>query len=140
DTWDTQWEPHQLSFQGKYVDGTCIDGFDFFYDSETLVRNFRVTKQGMNPLVTSGQYNGNLTKVDRNTLLIQSEHYNYAVSFKLPPKGEITFYQNYTDLIAGHNRLVSPPETGYWSVSDIFDSTLDTNILISYSFADPYLP
>src|SRR5690606_27792688 len=79
DTWDTQWEPHQLSFQGKYVDGTCIDGFDFFYDSETLVRNFRVTKQGMNPLVTSGQYNGNLTKVDRNTLLIQSEHYNYAV-------------------------------------------------------------
>src|SRR5690606_21404250 len=94
--YDTQWEPHQLSFQGDYADGTCIDGFDFFYDNETLVRNFRVTKHGENPIVTSGKYNGRLTKIDRSTLLIQSEHYNYVVSFALPLEGKITFYQDYT--------------------------------------------
>ncbi|GGC13054.1 hypothetical protein GCM10011386_00870 [Parapedobacter defluvii] len=140
DEFHTQWEPHQLSFQGSYADGTSIAGFDFLYDNETLVRSFRVTKPGKSPIVTSGKYNGALVKINRSTLLIQSGHYNYVVSFKLPSAGEITFYRNYTDLVAGQNPLISPPETGYWSVSGIFDSSPDTNILISYSFADPYLP
>jgi len=136
---DTQWEPHQLSFQGHYTDGTSVEGFDFFYDNETVVRNFRVTKQGKNPVVTSGRYDGTLVQIDRNTLLIQSEYYKYVISFRLPSDSEVIFYRNYTDLVAGQNPLVSPPETGYWSMSGIVDSMLHTDAIISYSFAEPYL-
>ena len=139
-TWNTQWEPHKLSFQGKYTDGTCVDGFDFFYENETLVRNFRFTTQDRGSLVTSGKYNGKLTKIDRSTLLIESEHYNYAISFKLPLEGAIHFYHDYTDLISRHNSLASPPETGYWSLSGISTTGPDEYHTVSYSFAGAYVP
>ena len=139
-TFDTQWQPHKLSFQGHYPDGTVLDGYDFLYDTETIVRQFHVDKTDNKPIVCSGKYRGKLLQIDRNTLVVQTDYYNYAISFTLPASGELAFYETYTDLIAGQNQLSVPPEAGYWSISGIFNDSVKTYATIACSFAESDIP
>lgn len=138
DTMDNTWEPHRLAFEGRYLGNVRLRGFDFFYDDETIVRQFSSDKRAA--LVYSGKYEGKLSIVGQRTLVIQGRDIQYAVSFEAPFASPITFYRTYTDLLARKNPLDIPPEVGYWSVQTAGNDPTRKPTLIACSFAELSLP
>jgi hypothetical protein len=79
-SFSTEWLPYSLPFQAQYADNTSLNGYDFFYDENTVVRVVNIQdKKGK--YVISGLFNGN-AQIDRKNevLIIQASNCKYAVS------------------------------------------------------------
>ncbi|MCD7972382.1 MAG: hypothetical protein LUG18_06905 [Candidatus Azobacteroides sp.] len=81
-TFHTRWMPHALPFQVIYNDCAEIDGTDFFYDENTLVRTltFRRNTKGY---FFFGNYHGKAYWQD-SIIRIENNQLQYAIRFSLP--------------------------------------------------------
>jgi hypothetical protein len=79
-SFSTEWLPYSLPFQAQYADNENLNGYDFFYDENTVVRVVNISdKKGK--YVISGLFDGN-AQIDKKNevLIIQSGNCKYAVS------------------------------------------------------------
>jgi len=57
----TTWAPHELTFGADYNSGLQLEGSDFFYDENTVVRTIKANQNGTsNSISLFGQYKGDI--------------------------------------------------------------------------------
>lgn len=64
----TEWTPHALLFSAEYANGSQMEGYDFFYDDHTIVRNLKLDKK--EHYLLSGSIKGEVRLDDRENVLI----------------------------------------------------------------------
>ena len=74
-TYQTQWMPHALPFSATYPQNVYVEGTDFFYDENTLVRSVRFRSNTR--IVLAGSIPG---KVDYHKSYLTIEHPDFTIS------------------------------------------------------------
>lgn len=111
-TYQTQWMPHALPFSAIYPQDIHVEGADYFYDENTLVRSARF--QSNTRVVLAGKIPG---KVDyqKSRLVIEHPDFKYAVASNTSFE-RIAYYGSYEDLKAKRNRLKNWTNAKWWAV------------------------
>ena len=128
-TYQTQWMPHALPFSATYPQNVYVEGTDFFYDENTLVRSVRFRSNTR--IVLAGSIPG---KVDYHKSYLTIEHpdFKYAIASNGLFKG-ITYYGSYDDLKAKKNRVKDATKAKWWAI----EMTTVPDMVWSISFALP---
>jgi len=115
----TTWAPHELTFEANYNSGLQIEGSDFFYDENTVVRTIKADRRGTSHFVSLfGQYNGDIQwNEDISTLYVSTgttlKDQQYAISFGQQPSNSIRYFESYGDMLID-NGSSQPYGKGYW--------------------------
>lgn len=80
--YSTKWMPHALVFSAEYKHGTSIQGLDYFYDENTLIRKIQFAG-AENHFVLSGSFKGKITWKN-NCIIVAGGHLRYALKFNIP--------------------------------------------------------
>ena len=113
-TFATGWYPHALSFRAAYPDGTEIEGYDFFYDENTVVRTMHLDKGGK--YLLWGRIRGGASVSAGHSLVITSSDCKYAVSGGDLSLKDISFYASEEDLKNGTGKRNDAGDAGWWAV------------------------
>ena len=105
-SFNTSWEPHMLGFSAEYENGLKINGRDYFYDTDTIIRD--ITYEGNKPPIVGGLYyllsqNRDTCTAEGNTLIVNTSRSTLAITFSVDV--EFTFYRNYDSLVANTDSL-----------------------------------
>ncbi|OUS78314.1 hypothetical protein B1748_02560 [Paenibacillus sp. MY03] len=115
----TTWAPHELTFGADYNSGLQLEGSDFFYDENTVVRTIKANRNGTsNSISLFGQYKGDIQwNEDINTLYVSTgttlQDQQYAISFGQQPSNGIRYFESYADMLID-NGSSQPHGKGYW--------------------------
>lgn len=125
----TEWTPHALLFSAEYANGSQMEGYDFFYDDHTIVRNLKLDKK--EHYLLSGSIKGEVRLDDReNVLIVHSGNCKYAISTKGIDKKKVSFYASQEALKAG-NKVADMKDATWWAL-DIRGKG-NVNIAVSYA-------
>lgn len=136
----TDWQPHALSFTGTYSNGTVLYGTDFFYDEHTVVRTLSSGGDVGGEFVLSGKYHGSIQQKADSLLIIRTEDFSYAVCLNLPSATPVKYYSSFADMMAARNELTQAEDAGYWSVTFAMPESQDKSFAIAVAFAEPFEP
>ena len=137
--YNTSWAPHMLGFEGTYNSGMKVSGKDYFYDTNTVIRE--VTFEGENAPIFGGiYYNASSTEekkdiksectIDGNTVVINNKNYTIAISFSTDM--EFTFYKDYGSFLANMNYLdVAVKDGNMWSAKVKDTTNKSVNIAVT---------
>ncbi|GHU68558.1 hypothetical protein FACS189413_05730 [Bacteroidia bacterium] len=127
----TEWLPYALPFSAKYKNNTTINGYDFFYDENTIARISNLDKK--EKYFVSGFIQGTVHIDDKNQLIIvNSSNYKYAVSFENTHLKTISFYASAEDL--QKQIKTGKPENAQWWSMEISDRK-QLDVLVSFALA-----
>ena len=126
-SYKTMWSPHALFFSGSYENDLQINGKDFFYDGNTLIRTISFNKKA--DFVIAGQIPGKLS-VQKGSIIIEHPNFNYSIQIN-KKFGKINYYRNEEDLKLRSNPLATQEGATYWAV----DINKEKDITMSISFA-----
>lgn len=124
----TEWTPYALPFSADYGNGSCIEGADFFYDDNTVVRRLKLDKSER--YLLSGYIKGHVSfDRKRETILVDSRDCKYAISVK-GMKG-ISFYASAEDMKERKNEIANMEDARWWA----FEIKGEKQINIAVAFA-----
>ncbi|GBF73413.1 hypothetical protein PA598K_01702 [Paenibacillus sp. 598K] len=115
----TEWAPHELAFQASYGDAMTLEGRDFGYARNTVCRSIACTQaaEADADIILGGRYTGQVTYDPGLSMLVVSDsRYSCALRLLGESAGEIVYYADYCDYIAGARPLQEPPPFGYWQM------------------------
>ncbi|GBF73415.1 hypothetical protein PA598K_01704 [Paenibacillus sp. 598K] len=127
EAYTTTWAPHELTFGADYKSGLRLEGADFFYDEDTVVRTIQAKRQGTSSsLSLFGQYKGDIQWMEEiNTLYVSTgedqQDQQYAISFGQLSSSGIRYFASYADMLTD-NGSPEPFGRGYWLMD--FDLTV----------------
>jgi hypothetical protein len=128
--YSTEWAPHALMFSADYKDGSHLEGHDFFYDDNTIVRSLRLDKK--EHYLLSGFIKGEVRLDDRNeTLIVYSGNCKYAVSVKGMNSKNVSFYVSGEDMKARTNKVADTGDARWWALD--MKGKGDVNIAVAYA-------
>lgn len=128
--YSTEWAPHALMFSADYKDGSHLEGHDFFYDDNTIVRSLRLDKK--EHYLLSGFIKGEVRLDDRNeTLIVYSGNCKYAVSVKGMNSKNVSFYVSGEDMKARTNKVADTGDACWWALD--MKGKGDVNIAVAYA-------
>lgn len=126
----TEWTPHALLFSAEYANGSQMEGYDFFYDDHTIVRNLKLDKK--EHYLLSGSIKGEVRVDDReNVLIIHSGNCKYAIVTKGIDKKKVSFYPSQEALKAGNSKVVDAKDAKWWALD--IKGKGNVNIAVSYA-------
>lgn len=113
--YETAWMPHELPFNAEYQGKTVLEGYDTFWDCNTVVRAVNIINgEG---IIIGGRYKGKLLyKEDENILSVADDMYSYSVSFSGLEIEEIRYYSTFCEYLSGSNGTTEPGKMGYWRI------------------------
>ncbi|MGI6164602.1 MAG: hypothetical protein ACOYEN_01205 [Limnochordia bacterium] len=133
DCFETSWSPEELGFRADYQGGkVLIEGSDFFYDENTLVRTLHA-KRMMGRLVLAGRGGTRVTWDQANNVLtVDCEGFSYSIAL---PHDLFIQYARFSDPLALRcNKPGEVSDQGYWAL--YIDSSIESReIQISLAFS-----
>ena len=129
DTVSSTWTPHEVTLSGAYSNGFSVDSRDFFYDTETLVREIQAVNGALS---VGGKIHGN-AKYENGNIIVKNDidKYRYAISFSTAPTSPPIYYPSEQDLIYKVNGSASSVGAGYWSVD--YQALPENKLQITFS-------
>ncbi|HHY83791.1 MAG TPA: hypothetical protein GX505_14100 [Clostridiales bacterium] len=116
---ETSWQPHKLDFRAYYPNGLYAEGYDYFYDHRTVVRNFKMNNEGR--LVLVMEFSGKAT-INSSVFSVIMKNYSYAVAFNIEIRN-LVFFKSIADLKSWNNPQGEPDaEHGFAAFEAIPDS------------------
>lgn len=133
--YSTVWMPNELPFEAKYEDGSSLEGTDFFYDINTIVRKVNLNNiDNGNKFLLSGAYSGQEITFENNILIQNKGIYSIAISVNAWDKFPVKFYGSATEMKMQINGKDAPRENGYWAVQIDASQLSDITAVVSYSY------
>ena len=137
-SYSTSWAPHMLGFSAEYNNGLKVEGKDYFYDANTLIRE--ITYDGEQAPAFAGIYYNACSKeelkdikstctISGNTVVINNNNYTVAISFDTDM--EFVFYRNYEYYVSQAAGLNVPVEGGNLWTARVKESPADRTLNIS---------
>lgn len=120
-SFSTKWTPHSLPYNAMYKEGMTINGVDFLYDLNTIVRTINISEKTTR-LCFAGQYQGNITE-ENGVITVINNNINYAIAFSEPVTG-FSFNENRWSV-----RLAQASKNKTITVSIAFAGKNEINIL-----------
>jgi len=136
--YSTAWQANELPFQANYEFIVSLDGTDFFYDKNTIIRKIHFNSDDTeNPsFIICGYYSGNDVKLTDDILYVDNGTFKYAIKSTVLTNTSIKFYKSRLELLGQANGTSTPSSNGYWAVQFKLDSLqnneLNTAIAFSY--------
>ncbi|QNK59486.1 S-layer homology domain-containing protein [Paenibacillus sp. PAMC21692] len=138
----TTWAPHELTFGADYNSGLQLEGADFFYDENTVVRTIKAKQNGTSHFISLfGQYKGDIQWDEGiNTLYVSTgttlQDQQYAISFGQQPSGGIRYFESYADMLID-NGSSQPHGKGYWLMDFELDALPPGGLSAAFSIGTP---
>ncbi len=107
------WRPDRLLYDVEYDSGLTLEGYDYFYDANTIVRNITVNEKAV--VLWGGFAAGG-----PNFLRLQDGAFVYrradgvTVAIATSCSGSWGFYNSETDFVEGAEVSDTPEQTGVW--------------------------
>ncbi len=116
--YSTAWQANELPFQAVYDDNVVMDGSDFFYDKNTIIRkmHFNSDYSGSPSFILCGFYSGSNVSLTDDILYVDNGIFKYAIKSTVLTNSTIKFYKTKLELLGQVNGTSSPSTDGYWSV------------------------
>ncbi|MFD0713073.1 S-layer homology domain-containing protein [Paenibacillus sp. GCM10027626] len=115
-SYTTEWTPASLPFQAAYQDGSAIEGEDFFYNEQTVVRTADLSgiTAANSDLYLAGKYSGNIQWANQVLTVDQGAH-SYAIAVNgAASAANIRYFASESDMLAGKDALTQAPAAGFW--------------------------
>lgn len=113
-SFETEWTPHALPFIAEYTGEIKVNGFDYLYDENTVVRKLNFSKNSSG-FSFSGSYRGKISFID-DKIIVNDSNIRYCIMFSCLVKNFV-----FTD--------------NNWGVI-IDEKTPNKSVVISIAFAD----
>ncbi len=138
DSFSTSWTPHNLPFEAEYSDGSTLEGTDFMYDVNTVVRmvDYSNISPSNGQYYLTGKYPGSASwDAVNHVLTITSSAYQYAIKTNTT-QPSVSFYANETDMLTNRNRLETASSNGgTWSIAFNANDLPNHQLIASVAFA-----
>ncbi|THF74292.1 S-layer homology domain-containing protein [Cohnella fermenti] len=135
-SYSTEWTPTELPFQASYQDGSSIQGADFLYDENTVVRSASLA--GAAPgssLYVGGKYNGSVAWADGVLTIDQGGHAAAIAINGASAATAIQYYASESDLLADINALDQAPAQGFWLLELSADALPAGKLIVAAALA-----
>lgn len=135
--YSTAWQANELPFHAVYDDNVVMDGTDFFYDKNTIIRkmHFNSNYTGSPSFIICGYYSGNDVALTDDILYVDNGTFRYAIKSSVLTSANIRFYKTRLELLGQVNGSTSPSTDGYWSVQFDLDTLPDKELSTSIAFS-----
>ncbi len=135
--YSTAWQANELPFQANYDNNVVLDGTDFFYDKNTIIRkmHFNSNYTGNPSFIISGYYSGSDVTFTDDILYVDNGTFKYAIKSTVLTNATIKFYQTKLELLGQVNGTSTPSKDGYWSVQFDLDNLPDKELYSAIAFS-----
>ena len=136
--YSTAWQANELPFHATYDNNVALDGTDFFYDKNTIIRkiHFNSNDSGNISFIICGYYNGNNVTLTDDVFYVDKGTFRYAIKSSVFTNVTLRFYKTKLELLGQVNGTTYPPVDGYWSVQFYLDDLphQEVNTAIAFSY------
>lgn len=131
-SYSTKWSPYALLFDAEYENGIKVEGKDFFYDANTIIRTikFNGITESNRHFALGGQYVG-LPSTNSSSLVFKGSTINYIITGNYS-SSQYYFYENQKAFIAGEAITGNPARSGYWKTDIDLSEFKDKDLVICF--------
>ncbi len=135
--YSTAWQANELPFQATYDNNVVMDGTDFFYDKNTIIRkmHFNSNYTGNPSFIICGYYSGSDIALTDDILYVDNGTFKYAIKSTVLTNATIKFYSTRLELMGQVNGTSSPSTSGYWSVQFDLNNLPNKELFSSIAFS-----
>ena len=138
ESYTTTWAPHELTYHANYASGLELDGSDFFYDENTVIRTIQVDQSGESKeFAIFGEYKGDIEWNDKlQTIYVSTgdtvQDQQYAISFGVDASSSILYFDSYVDIMIDSGSS-EPSGRGYWLLKFALNTLPTTGLSAAFS-------
>ncbi len=135
--YSTAWQANELPFQANYDNNVVMDGTDFFYDKNTIIRkmHFNSNYTGTPSFIICGYYSGSDVTLTDDVIYVDNGTFKYAIKPSGLTSATIKFYKTRLELLGQVNGTTSPSTDGFWSVQFDLDNLPDKELFTAIAFS-----